>query len=236
VLGAWWWLFNQRLKRLNLELELLDISASVENTAQNKLAYQQIEHISALHRNSNPDLASSQFYMQTLLEVMQAVAEQYYPQRKDALLEIKAPYLLKVIEMLAQELRVSLSENVPGSHIFSLNDIARSHKLANRGRELYRLFRIVSAGLDPVSATIREVKILTTNSLLSHSTDDLKRWLIDAYIKKIGYYAIELYSGNLVLDNELFAKATRHSQQEPDKIKHWEAVVSAEPFRILVLG
>jgi hypothetical protein len=46
--------------------------------------------------------------------------------------------------MLAQELRVNLSENVPGSHIFSLNDIARSHKLANCGRELYRLVRIVS--------------------------------------------------------------------------------------------
>jgi predicted GTPase len=236
VLGAGWWLINQRLNRLNLELELVDISASVEKTSQNKLAYDQIEHISALRRNSNPDLASSQFYMQTLLEVMQAVAEQYYPQRKDALLEIKVPYLLKVIEMLAQELRVNLSENVPGSHIFSLNDIARSHRLANRGRELYRLFRIVSAGLDPVSAMIREVKILANDSLLTHSTDDLKRWLIDAYIKKIGYYAIELYSGKLVLDNELFAKATRQSQQELDKIKHREAAVSAEPFRILVLG
>ena len=121
LLGSGWWFINQRLNRLNLDLELLDISASVEKTSQNKLACLQIERISELRRNSNPDLASSQFYMQTLFEVMQAVAEQYYPQRKDALLEIKVPYLLKVIEMLAQELRISLSENVPGSHIFSLN-------------------------------------------------------------------------------------------------------------------
>lgn len=236
VLGAAWWLFNQYLNRANLELELLDISASVEKTAQSKRAYEKIEQISALQRSSNPDLASSEFYMQTLLEVMRAVAEQYYPQRKDALLEIKLPYLLKVIEMLAQELRVSLSENVPGSHIFSVNDIVRSHRLANRGRELYRLFRIVSAGLDPVSAMVRELRILTTDSLLSCSTEELKHWLIDAYIKKIGYYAIELYSGNLVLDNSLFANPTRLSQQELEKIKHREAAVSAEPFRILVLG
>lgn len=235
VLGSAWWLVNQCLNR-QLDLELLDISASIEKTAQSKLAYEKIQSISALRRNSNPDLASSEFYMQTLLEVMQAVAEQYYPQRKDALLEIKLPYLLKVIEMLAQELRVNLSENVPGSHIFSLNDIARSHRLANRGRELYRLFRIVAAGLDPVSSMIRELKILATDSLLLHSTDDLKRWLIDAYIKKIGYYAIELYSGNLVLNDDLFASATRLSQQELNKIKHREAVASAEPFRILVLG
>jgi predicted GTPase len=236
VLASSWWLVHQRLNRLNMDLELLDISASIRKTTQNELAFKQIENISALRRNSNPDLTSSAFFMQTLLEVMQSVAEQYYPQRKDALLEIKVPYLLKVIEMLAQELRINLSDNVPGSHIFSLNDLARSHKLATRGRELYRLFRIVSAGLDPVSAMVRELKILTTDNLLSHSTADLKCWLIDAYIKKIGYYAIELYSGNMVLDNGLFSKATRQSRHELDKIKHREAAASAEPFRILVLG
>lgn len=234
VLGALWWLINQRLKRL--DLELLDISPTVEKNAQSKQAGEEIERISASYRNSDPDLASSEFYMQTLLEVMRAVAEQYYPNRKDALMEIKLPYLLKVIEKLAQELRVGLAENVPGSHMFSVNDIVGSHRLANRGRELYRLFRIVSAGLDPVSAMVRELRILATDSLLSHSADDLKRWLIDAYIKKIGYYAIELYSGSMVLDDSLFANATQRSQQELDGIKHRETATSAEPLRILVLG
>lgn len=236
VLGLTWWLINHRLNRMYLELELLDISPSVEKTAQSQRAYEKIEQISASYRNSNPDLASSEFYMQSLLEVMRAVAEQYYPKRKDALLEIKLPHLLKVIEMLAQELRVSLSESVPGSHIFSMRDIVRSQRLANRGRDLYRLFRIVSAGIDPVSAMVRELRILATDNLLSHSTEDLKRWLIDAYIKKIGYYAIELYSGNLALDNGLFSQPTRLSRQELEKIKRREAVTSAEPFRILVMG
>ena len=236
VIGGVWWLYNQRVNRLNRELELLDISASLEKSAQNQRAYEKIEQISALRRNSNPDLTTSEFYLQTLLEVMQAVAEQYYPQRKDALLEIKLPSLLKVVEKLAQELRVALADNVPGSHIFSLNDIARGRRLAQRGSELYRLYRIVTAGLDPVSAMIREIRILATDNLLSHSTEDLKRWLIDAYIKKIGYYAIELYSGKLVLDDGLFSQPTRQSQQELDDIHQREAAVSAEPLRILVLG
>jgi predicted GTPase len=236
MMGGIWWLINNRLRRRDLELQMLDISPSVEKTAQSKRAYEKIEQISAAYRNSNPDLASSDFYMQTLLEVMRAVAEQYYPKRKDALLEIKLPHLLKVIEMLAQELRVSLSESVPGSHIFSVRDIVRSQRWASRGRDLYRLFRIVSAGFDPVSAMVRELRILTTDSLVSHSTEDLKRWLIDAYIKKIGYYAIELYSGNLVLENGLLANATRRTQQELEKIKGREAATFAEPLRILVLG
>ena len=141
-----------------------------------------------------------------------------------------------MIERFAQDLRVNLSENIPGSHLFSLNDIVRSRRFADRGRELYRLLRIVSAGLDPVSAMIRELKLLATANVLSRSTDDLRRWLIDAYIKKIGYYAIELYSGNLVLDEQLFARPTRASRRELETVRRREAALSAEPFRILVLG
>ena len=236
VLSGVWWLVHQRLNRVNPDLDLLDISASLAKTTQNQLAFKRIEDIATRHRNSNPDLTASAFYMQTLLEVMQAVAEQYYPQQKDALLEIKLPYLLKVIETLAQELRINVSDNIPGSHIFSFNDLIKSRKLATRASELYRLFRIVSAGFDPVSAMIRELRILTTDSLLSYSTAELKSWLIDAYIKKIGYYAIELYSGNMVLDNGVFTKATRQSQQELDQIKQRDDLTTAEPFRILVLG
>lgn len=236
VLGAGWWLMHHSLRRLEQDLELLDISASFEKTAQNNQAYEQIKRISAARRNSNPDLASTQFYTQTLLEVIQAVAEQYYPQRKNALLEIKVPYLLRAIEKMAQELRLQLTENVPGSHIFSLNDIVKSHRLANRGKELYRLFRIVSAGLDPVSAMIRELKILANDKTWALSSADLKSWLIDAYIKKVGYYAMELYSGNLVLDDGEEAFSTTLSRQQQDEIKRREAVADAEPFRIWVVG
>ncbi len=236
VLSGIWWLVHQRLNRVNPDLKLLDISAALAKTSQTELAFKHIESIAAQRRNSNPDLTSSAFYMQTLLEVMQAVAEHYYPQQKDALLEIKLPYLLKVVETLAQELRINVADNLPGSHIFSLSDLIKSRKFATRASELYRLFRIVSAGFDPVSAMIREVRILTTDSLVSYSTSELKSWLIDAYIKKIGYYAIELYSGNMVLDNGVFTKATRQSQLELDQIKQREDSALAEPFRILVLG
>lgn len=237
VLGAGWWFVSQRVQRLKLDLELLDISSSFEKNTQNNQAYEQIERICASRRNTNPDLASSQFYVQTLLEVMQTVAEHYYPDRKNALLEIKIPYLLKAIEKLAQELRLQLTDNVPGSHIFSLNDLAKSHRLANRGAELYRLFRVVTAGLDPVSAMVRELKILANNKIWELSATDLKSWLIDAYIKKIGYYAIELYSGNMVLDEEgIHARTTRTSRRQLDEINRRETIAATEPLRVLVLG
>lgn len=236
ALGVCWWLIIRLFRSHRSNLELLDVSTAIGSSPQNQQAYKTIEAISVVRRSSNPDLSSSQFYIQTLLEVMQSVAKQYHPKSKDALLEIKLPYLLKVIEMLAQDLRVNLAENIPGSHVFSLNDFARSQRFASRSRELYRIFRIVTAGLDPVSAMIRELKMVTNQSILSQSADELKRWLIDAYIKKIGYYAIELYSGNMVLDDQLLSKPTCLSQQQLSEINRREKSVAAEPFRILVLG
>lgn len=230
------WSINRLAKRFRAEPKWLDISQNIIWTQQSEQAWQRIEAISLDERNREHDLGNSEFYLQTLTRVMNDVAEVYYPQQKQAILEIKIPYLLKVIEVFAQELRINFTENVPGSHIFSLNDLTKGQKIANKGRELYRLFRIVSAGIDPVSAVIRELKIFANANLLSDSAGDIKRWLIDAYIKKIGYYAIELYSGNLTLDDDAFNKPTRQSQREMDKIRQQAKTMNAEPFKMLVLG
>lgn len=231
-----WWGIREMLKKYRPEPKWLDITQSMIQTPQSDMAWKKVEAISIQERNTNPDLGSSTFYLKTLTRVMNDVATVYYPQQKQAALEIKIPYLLKVIEIFAQELRINFTENVPGSHVFSLNDLAKGHKIASKGREVYRLFRIVTAGMDPVSAVIREVRIFANNSLLTNSTEEIKRWLIDAYIKKVGYYAIELYSGNLTLDDEVFNKPTRETQREIDKIREREKTQSAEPFRVMVIG
>ena len=243
-----WWLVASALlaliswaacrlsKRARPEPEWLDISQNINWTQQSKQAWSRVETISLTERNNDHDLGDSRFYLQTLTKVMNDVADVYYPEQKQAILEIKIPYLLKVVEVFAKELRINFTENVPGSHIFSINDLSKGHRIASKGRELYRMFRIVTAGIDPISAVIRELNIFANTNLISESADDIKRWLIDAYIKKIGYYAIELYSGNLKLDDDAFSKPTPQTQREIDKIEQKEKSVNAEPFRMLVMG
>ena len=236
ALALTWWSVSQILKKYRPEPKWLDISQALISTPQSDHAWQRVAAISAEERDRSHDLGDSAFYLQTLTKVMNAVAEVYYPRQKQAILEIKIPYLLKVVEVFAQELRLNFTENVPGSHLFSINDLAKGQRIASKGRELYRLFRIVTAGIDPVSALIRELKVVANSSLLAESTGDVRRWLIDAYIKKVGYYAIELYSGHLSLDDNMFNKPTRQTQREIDKIQEQEKQRNAEPFRILVLG
>lgn len=236
LLALVWWGFNRLQKKRHPEPDWLDISQNIVRTRQSEAAWEKIEAIAAVERDANPDLSAGDFYVQNLTRVMHAVAEVYHPKQKQAILEVKIPYLLKVIETLAHELRINFTDNVPGGHIFSINDLAKGRKFAKKGHEVYRLFRIVTAGIDPVSAFIRELRILTTDNLLADATGELKRWLIDAYIKKIGYHAIELYSGNLSLDDGIISQPTRQTQREFKKIQQHERVLNAEPFRILVAG
>ncbi|MBS3964202.1 MAG: 50S ribosome-binding GTPase [Methylomonas sp.] len=238
ALALIWWGVSRILEKLKPEPQWLDISPSLVNTPQSELAWQRVAAISAEVRKQDHDLGDSSFYLQTLTQVMNAVAEVYHPQQKQAILEVKIPYLLKVIEVFARELRLAFSENIPGSHVFSINDLAKGRRIASKGRELYRLFRVVTAGFDPVTTLIRELRVFANSQLLASSTDDLKRWLIDAYIKKVGFYAIELYSGNMVLDDDDLRKPTRRTQREINTIRQRQrqSQRNAEPFQILLAG
>jgi predicted GTPase len=152
-------------------------------------------------------------------------------------LEIRIPYLLAVIEMVAKDLRIGLAENVPASHIITLKDIVQGRRLASQGIELYCLLRLAVNRISPVAAMMEEMATAASSQLYSETYEDIKRSLIDAFIKKVAYYAIELYSGNLVLDkDQLASHVDRRTRSDLTDIQQREEILSAEPLRILVIG
>ncbi|NJN46091.1 MAG: GTP-binding protein HSR1 [Candidatus Competibacteraceae bacterium] len=170
-------------------------------------------------------------------EVVEKVAADFHPEQDEPVLEIRMPELLKVIELLARDLRYSLSENIPGSHILTVNDVLRGKRLAAHGKAIYQLYRIISIGVDPISAAIRELRGLAAEKVWDASLKEVERWLLAAYVKKIGYYAIELYSGHLVLEDQQFLEhITQASRRDLAELRKQAARVQEEPLRILVLG
>lgn len=231
------WLVARWLKPQKIEPIKLDVDPFVNWTTQDADAWRRVEALAQRVQREDPDVNQWEFFRDTLKEVMESVALHYYPKQRDPLLEIRIPDLLKVIELLARDLRVAFTENVPGSHILTINDMARGRRLANRGQQLYTLYRFIAIGIDPVSAAIRELRGLAAAGILSASTREIKQWLLDAYVKKIGYYAIELYSGRLVLDEAAFrAHITAASRRDAEAARQLEMSLSEEPLRILVLG
>ena len=137
---------------------------------------------------------------------------------------------------MARDLRIGFAENVPASHIITLKDIVRGRRLATQGVGIYRLLRLV-VNISPVAEMMEEMATAAGSRLYSETYEDIKRSLIDAFIKKVAYYAIELYSGNLVLDkDQLTAHVDRRTRADLTDIKQREENQSAEPLRILVIG
>jgi small GTP-binding protein len=234
-LGSWF--VTGKLKQVDTTPTKLNVKPNPNWSAKGDAAWQTVETIARRVRQENPDLESWNRLWDLLKEVVQAVAHYYYPDEEKALLEIRVPYFLRVIELLARDLRITFSENIPGSHILTVNDVIRGHRLSKRGRDLYQLYRLVSAGVDPISAAIREVRGVAVEKMLQSSSQEIKLWLMDAYIKKIGYYAIQLYSGHIVLDEDAFKQhVTTASRDDLERFQNREEKLAEEPLRILVLG
>jgi len=231
------WLILNRLKEKPPTPERLQVEPPSTWSTQGHQAWQKVENlaetISVRERAFNDWNALWRIFR----EVVDAVASDFHPEQQEPVLEIRAPELLKVIELLARDLRYTLSENIPGSHILTVNDVLRGKRLAAHGKNIYQLYRIISVGVDPISAAIRELRGLAAEKVWDASIQEIERWLLAAYVKKIGYYAIELYSGHLVLEDQQFLEhVTQASRRDLTQLRKQATRVQEEPLRILVIG
>jgi GTP-binding protein EngB required for normal cell division len=232
TLGLAWWFFSYRRTVTSKKFKHTKPISGTNCEIDNYQAWRKIAAVSAKITRGNPDIGDPRFYVDTAEEIMRTVAGHYHPKQKDAFLEIRIPYLLAVIELVAKDLRTGFAENVPASHIITLRDIVHGRRLAAQSVGIYRLLRLV-VNMGPVA----ELASAAGSRLYSETYEDIKSGIIDAFIKKVAHYAIELYSGNLVLDrDQLTAHVDRRTRADLKDIKHREEKQFAEPLRILVIG
>lgn len=177
---------------------------------------------------------------QVMVEVLDAVARHFRPGEKEPVLAIAVPDVLRTAELVARDLRQAFSEHVPGSHMLTLGDLKRLRRWAGVGEDLYGIYRaflrVIRFGANPVTAVLSEVRDAAAVDLYNASADEIKRFAVGHCVRKAGYYAIQLYSGQLVDDETLEAYRTRRSRDDAGRAKAVDRHVSDEPLRILVLG
>lgn len=172
-----------------------------------------------------------------LREVLAAVASYYHPRSKEPVLEVPAPYALRIAELALGDLREALTEYVPGAHILTIRDLGRLRRAASLSRQLYGLYRLASLGFAPTSAILRELRDLLAGRLMDASIDDIRRWAVGFCVRRCGFYAIQLYSGNLVLSGvKPPTAATRRSRRDELQAADDARRLADEPLRILVVG
>lgn len=193
--------------------------ALTDAESRTKSALQDLQALTEELQRAKPDLFQLEFYFDTFYRVVKTVAERFYPEQKNAYLEIKIPYFIRVVELLAHDMRLNLVDNVPASHMLSLRQIVSAHQYAGKGMRYYGFFRRLARGIP--------IDLGRLNNLKAGSKAELADWFVELYVRKIGQYAIQTYRAQLSGTEQLKVAGERTTSGQP---------AMAEPLRILLLG
>jgi predicted GTPase len=97
--------------------------------------------------------------------------------------------------------------------------------------DLYQVYRWLSPLINPQSGIFR---LLISDRLFDLTKETLSQWLLKWYVNRVGYHAIELYSGKLLLTQ----RESRLTALQPETAAILTQVEKEpmEPLRLLVLG
>ena len=170
-------------------------------------------------------------------DTLEQVAHHYHPERERPLLELTVPHTLLIIERASRELRHQVSTQIPLSHRLTLGNMARLKQWKDTASRMETLYRLGYAAVDPTSVVFREFRRDMGNRILGYGSGRVQAWLLQEYVRKVGFYAIELYSGRLLLDEPAELESTTPTSDHAlSQHERNSETLAREPLRILVLG
>ena len=198
--------------------------------------WQQIQTLAQSCQPQDWPLEEGTWVLELGRRTMGTVAHCYHPDEENPLLELTVPHTLLIIERASRDLRLDVAEKIPFSNRLTVGDLIRLQRWKDKAEKLFNVYRAGSMLINPVNALLGEAWRHLRARSFDQVRDELHRWFLRAYVCKVGYYAIDLYSGRLPLDTEEpTAVATPVSAADLEQVEPAGNVI-AEPLRILVLG
>lgn len=198
--------------------------------------WQQVE---ALADSCEPDdwpLEEGAWLLDLGKKTLETVAHSYHPSVDKPLLELTLPHTLMIIERASRDLRQDVAEKIPFSNRLTLGDLFRIQRWKVQAEQLFNVYRAGNVIINPVNALMSEMWRHLRERSFDQARNELHRWFLRAYVCKVGYYAIDLYSGRLPLGDDESTTAPISASQAD--IEHAQETLNetAEPLRILILG
>ena len=170
-------------------------------------------------------------------EILDRVARHYRPEESDPVLAVQVPLLFRAIEETARDM-AAVTANVPFSHRITISDIVRAHRLGKKlepAHKLYRLYRLLSPLLNWQTGLFR---LLVRDRMFNLTKETLNDWMLKWYVDRVGYHAIELYSGKLLLSGrqDMDDGPAVSPEAEEDLTAAEAEKAPSEPLRLLILG
>lgn len=130
--------------------------------------------------------------------VIGEVAAHFRPETGHAELDVPLRSILFIVEQVCRDMREMLDERVPFSHLITVRDGLQLWNWSEKFRQVNYLRRALTMAASPFAAIPNELSQYFSGKMASYPKGLLERWLLQTLVKKLGYYAIALYSGHLL--------------------------------------
>ena len=191
--------------------------------AAGEKAWEDVDLLAARTEANPPSFTDANPWLLLFREVFDVVAKHFHPKSKQPAFEVTATDSLKVAELVARDLRKCLEDQVPGSDRITIHNIQRVMQLGPLATQvaagLYNAYRLARLAFNPTSALVNEAQSAIVGGITSNLVADLPRMMAGYCVRRAGFYAIQLYSGQIALSDPEFAE-----------------LGADKPLRIVVLG
>jgi predicted GTPase len=185
-------------------------------------AWTDVDRFAAQVEAQPPSLSDANQWSATFYNVFAIVARHFHPESKRPALEAPVHDVLRVAELVARDLRVYLHERVPGGKRMTVHQL---YRVVNWGpaatQFVQRAWNVVRLGRffwNPAAALAAEAGTWAGGGMDAMAAD-LPGLAASYCVRQTGKYAIDLYSGQLDLDDPAL-----------------QALDTEKPLRIVVLG
>jgi uncharacterized protein len=249
---AWWpmsacfavsfvlaWRWQKRMHR-----QVGDEPPPLHWTDRDRLAWQKIEErIKETKKVDVDELAGIQLYVDLAQKMAPELAAIYHPGASDPMANLTIPEILAVVELAAHDLGEMAKTYLPGGHLVTINHLRQARKAAKWYSWGSNAMWAVSAIFDPVRTGLRYTAAQAgLGKPFGMFKDNAFLWLYANYVRRLGHYLVELYSGRLKVGAQRYRELL--DNQEPSTplgqngtiVVNGEAPAKARALTIAVIG
>ena len=229
-------LLRQRSQKIKSEkIKPSIISPNPNWTDVDQEVWKALESITERWKNE-PDLfTNSTKAVQLTNDVLITVAQHFHVNSTYPILEFPLPYMLKLITLVCNDIQHDVLNKIPGSHAVTVGDFLRAKDTLNKFNNIKCFLNAGKSLFNWQGVLLSKARGMLLDKGVNFVTDEISQRLIGIYINKLGYYAIQLYSGQITLDDIVPTDVlTPYSKTDIKESAENEKTI--EPLRLLILG
>jgi len=229
-------LLHQRSKKIkSKKIAPSIISPNPNWTDDGHEAWKALDLITEHWRNEADTFTNSTKAIRLTNEILTTVAQHFHANSKYPILEFPLPYLLKLVTLVCNDIQRDVLDKIPGSHAITVGIFFHAKDAYDKYDNIKSFLNVGRLLFNWPGVFLSKAREMLLDKGVDFVKDEISQRLISVYVNKLGYYAIQLYSGQLTLD-DIVPTDVVTTDSKKDFKKSNEQEKNSEPLRMLVLG